>query len=692
MQFIKDIFNKVVGTQQPLVEQEIFDFVILGTIFKQDEAKYTKLYLNFDMLRSSNSEFVFDKLTNDEFDHILIVRLHRASKSYNNAVGSKEGDFYFNISFFKSIQYQPLNDSIDEFSIDLIDIKGIKWSVRIHFPKNTKQDNLKILNFKLYLNKLIWIQKTKKALPKSITELDNLIPSKQCSKFEMPIQVHQKQMNNTYMRVDRSILSLSTTRTILDQETIGDVINYLLQQDDNSIQQIYAGKLYILYTSSAEIRLISPLVIMTLNIASNTESRIELYNQDRQLLLIQSIKDLANFQVDTIENFLSWVNFDGQNQIVLYLKFDTLDGAKSMASILSKSKISMRKKQNLLLETSSSFSQISITTINVNESYNQQVQFKKQKKYIYKDDLSTIKGGLKKATTKKILQNEADTLIILEDKTISFINYNRTYQINQHIKFDKTYFDSNSKKLVLYIQFQYVLHIIDLGTETHDIIKLNFQIADVCSYEKQFILLGNQSVYVLIEGKSIQKINEIDQNLIDNYQIIRCSINGSIIIGKFQGLVLVFDNIQTMKQVNTFEGLGDLIQDIVLSTDEQFIIINNSQYIQYQQIITNHQNGYKQKLDMKPSPIIIQLHPEDLILMGIYNYPNFQHVRMDKKNKVIAAQFENLQVIWNVQQITHQQQNSYQIFILPEEIFDQQYREEDIIILSESKIFIRECS
>ncbi|CAD8133049.1 unnamed protein product [Paramecium octaurelia] len=683
MHFIKDIFNKVVGSKEPLVEQEIFDFVILGTIFKLDEAKYTIL--------SSNSEFVFDQLTNDEFDHILIVRLHRASKSYNNVVGQKEGDFYFNISFFKSIQYQPLSDSIDEFSIDLIDIQGIKWSLRMHFLKSTKQDNLKILNFKLYLNKLIWIQKTKKTLPKNITELDNLIPSKQWSKFEIPNLLLQKQIINTQMRVDRSILSLSNIRTILDQQTIGDVINYLLQQRNNSIKQIYAGKLYTLYTQLAETRLINPLVIMTLNIVSNAESRIELYNQDRQLLLTQQMKDLANFQLDTDENFLSWVYYDGQNQSVLYLKFDNLDGAKSMASILRKSKINMRKKTNLQLETSTSFSQISITTINLNESYNQ-VQLKKQKKYIYKDDIYTIKGGLKTATTKKILLNEADNLIILEDKTISFLNYNRTYQINQHIKFDKTYLDYNSKKLVLYIQFQYVLHMIDLGTQTQDIIKLNFQIADVCSYENQFILLSNQSVYVLREGNSIQKINEIDQNLIDNYQIIRCSINGSIVIGTFQGLVLVFDNILTMKQVNIFEGQGDLIQDIVLSTDEKFIIINNSQYIQYQQIITNHQNGYQQKLDLKPSPIIVQLHPEDLILMGIYNYPNFQHVRMDKKNKVIAAQLENLQVIWNVQQITHQQQNSYQIFILPEEIFDQQYREEDIIILSESKISIRECS
>lgn len=38
------------------------------------------------MFRSSNSEFVFDKLSNDEFDHILIVRLNRASKSYNNVI------------------------------------------------------------------------------------------------------------------------------------------------------------------------------------------------------------------------------------------------------------------------------------------------------------------------------------------------------------------------------------------------------------------------------------------------------------------------------------------------------------------------------------------------------------------------------------------------------------------------------
>ncbi|CAD8044692.1 unnamed protein product [Paramecium primaurelia] len=683
MHFIKDIFNKVVGTQQPLVKQEIFEFFILGTIFKQDEAKYTKI--------SSNSEFVFDKLSNDEFDHILIVRLNRASKSYNNVIRQKEGDFYFNISFFKSIQHTTLSDSVEEFSIDLIDIQGIKWSIRIHFQKYTKQENLKIINFKLYLNQLIWIQQNKKALPKNLNDLDNLIPTKQSLKLQIHNIVQQKQMTKTILRVDRSILSLLTTRTTQDKEIIGDVINYLLQQDIHTIKQLYVGKLYILCPKLAVIRLINPLVIMSLNIISITESRMELYNKDRQLLLIQSIKDFISFEVDKDQNYLSWVYFDGLNQIVLYFKFDILYGSTSMAIILEKFRICMNEKQNLQLETGTSFSQISTTTtINLNESYNQQIEFKK---YIYKDDLHTIKGDLKQATTKKIIYNDNNNLIILEDKTISFIKNNKTYQINQFIKFDKTYLDYNSKILVLYLQYQCVLYLIDLGTYTYtqDIIKLNFKIADVCSYEKQFILLNNQSVYVLDESKSIYKINEIDQNLKDNYLIVRCSINGSIVIGTEQGIVIIFDNIKTMKQVNIFEGLGDLIQDIILSTDEKFIIINNSQYIQYQQIITNKQNGYQQNLDMKPSPIRVQLNSEDLILMGLYNYPNFQHVRMDKNNRVIAAQLENLQVIFNVQQIINHQNNSYQIFILPEEIFDQQYREQDLIILSESNIYIREC-
>ncbi|CAD8139745.1 unnamed protein product [Paramecium pentaurelia] len=683
MHFIKNIFNKVVGTQQPLVKQEIFDFFILGTIFKQDEAKYTKI--------SSNSEFVFDKLSNDEFDHILIVRLNRTSKSYNNVIRQKEGDFYFNISFFKSIHHQTLSDSAEEFSIDLIDIQGIKWSIRIHFQKYTKQENLKIINFKLYLNQLIWIQQNKKALPKNLNDLDNLIPTKQSQKLEIHNILQQKQMTKTILRVDRSILSLLTTRTIQDKEIIGDVINYLLQQDIHTIKQIYVGKLYILCPKLAVIRFINPLVIMSLNIISITESRMELYNKDRQLLLIQSIKDFISFEVDKDQNYLSWVYFDGFNQIVLYFKFDILYGSTTMAIILEKFRICMNEKQNLQLETGTSFSQISTTTtININESYNQQIELKK---YIYKDDLYTIKGDLKQATTKKIIYNDNDNLVILEDKTISFIKNNKTYQINQFIKFDKTYLDYNSKILVLYLQFQCVLYLIDLKTYTYtqDIIKLNFKIADVCSYEKQFILLNNQSVYVLDESKSIYKINEIDQKLKDNYQIVRCSNNGSIVIGTEQGLVLIFDNIKTMKQVNIFEGLGDLVQDIILSTDEKFIIINNSQYIQYQQIITNKQNGYQQNLDMKPSPIRVQLNPEDLILMGLYNYPNFQHVRMDKNNRVIAAQLENLQVIFNVQQIINHQNNSYQIFILPEEIFDQQYREQDLIILSESNIYIRQC-
>lgn len=72
------------------------------------------------MFRSSNTEFVFDKLTNDEFDHILIVRLQRASKSYSNAINSKEGDFYFNISFFKSIYLSSLSDEVEEFCLDLM--------------------------------------------------------------------------------------------------------------------------------------------------------------------------------------------------------------------------------------------------------------------------------------------------------------------------------------------------------------------------------------------------------------------------------------------------------------------------------------------------------------------------------------------------------------------------------------------
>lgn len=72
------------------------------------------------MFRSSNTQFVFDKLTNDEFDHIFIVRLQRASKSYNNAISSKEGDYYFNISFFKSIYFSSLSDEVEEFSLDLM--------------------------------------------------------------------------------------------------------------------------------------------------------------------------------------------------------------------------------------------------------------------------------------------------------------------------------------------------------------------------------------------------------------------------------------------------------------------------------------------------------------------------------------------------------------------------------------------
>ncbi|CAD8061298.1 unnamed protein product [Paramecium sonneborni] len=689
MNFIKGIFNKVVGTQQPLIEQEILDFVILGTIFKQDEAKYTKL--------SSNTEFVFDKLTNDEFDHILIVRLNRASKTYSNAISSKEGDLYFNISFFKSIYHSSLNDDIEEFSLDLIDIQGIKWSIRMHFFKNTKSDNLKIQNFKLYLSKLIWINKNKKALPKNLTELNDLITTKQSSKLEMHILVQQKQMKKSLKKVDRSILSQVTSRNRQDKEIVGDVINYFLQQDIDSIKQIYAGKLYVLYPELAEIRLINPLVIMALNIISKTECRMELYNQDRQLLLIQPLKDFISFEVDKDENYLSWVYFDGLNSIVLYFKFDILDGATSMAFILQKSRINMKQKKNLQLDTStsSSFSQISTeTTIIFNEIQQQQIQQiqqKKQKKYKYKDHLNTLKEGLKTTTNKKIIHNENDDLIILEDNTVLLLKNNKSIQINQQIKFDKTYYCKSLDKLVLYQQFSQELYLIELKTQTQETIKLNFKISDVCHYQKQFILLCNESLYIFNQDKSIEKKNQIIQNQKDSCQIVRCSVNGSIVIGTQQGLLYVFDNIKTMKQINIFDGLGDPIQDIILSTDEKFIIINNSQYIQYQQIVTKHQNGYQQKLDLKPFPIRVQLNPEDLILMGIFNFPNFQHVRIDNSNRVIAAQLENLQVIWNVEQIVNQQQNSYQIFILPEEVFDQSYREEDIIILSESTIYIREC-
>ncbi|CAK85292.1 unnamed protein product (macronuclear) [Paramecium tetraurelia] len=682
MNFIKGIFNKVVGTQQPLVEQEIFDFVILGTLFKEDEAKYTKL--------SSNTEFVFDKLSNDEFDHILIVRLQRASKPYNNAISSKEGDYYFNISFFKSICHSSLSDQVEEFSLDLVDIQGIKWNIRMHFLKNTKSDNLKIQNFKLFLSKLIWIQKNKKALPKNSAELNDVIPAKQSSKLEMHNLVQQKQMKKTLKKVDRSILSQPTTRTRQEKESIGDVINYFLQQDIDSIKQIYTGKLYVLYPELAEIRLINPLVVMALNIISKTECRMELYNQDRQLLLIQSLKDFISFEVDKDENYLSWVYFDGYNSIVIYFKFDVLDGATSMAFILQRSRINMKQKKNLQLDTSCS-SISTATTININETQVQQIQQKKQKKYLYKDNLNTIKEGLKITKTKKIIHSENDNLIILEDKTISFIKNNKHIQINQQIKFDKSCLGHNSQKLILYQQFSQELQLINLGTETQEIVKLNFQIVDACSYEKQFILLSNSQVYVLNEDKTIQKINSIDQNLKDNYAIVRSSINGSIVIGSQQGFVFVFDNIKTMKQVNTFEGLGDPISDILLSADERFIIINNSQYIQFQQVITNLQNGYQQRLELKPFPIRVQLNPEDLILMGIFDYPNFQHVRIDNNNKVIAAQIENLQVIWNIEQIINQSHNSYQIFILPEETFDQQFRDEDLLILSESNIYVREC-
>ena len=49
MNFIKGIFSKIGGggTSQPAIDQEIFDFVILGTIYKQEEDKFSKLYLAY---------------------------------------------------------------------------------------------------------------------------------------------------------------------------------------------------------------------------------------------------------------------------------------------------------------------------------------------------------------------------------------------------------------------------------------------------------------------------------------------------------------------------------------------------------------------------------------------------------------------------------------------------------------------
>lgn len=71
-------------------------------------------------LRSKNTEIVFDKLNNTIHDFIMIVRKHRVSKNYNDVVYMRDGDYYFNVSFLKTITKSELNQETEEFSINLM--------------------------------------------------------------------------------------------------------------------------------------------------------------------------------------------------------------------------------------------------------------------------------------------------------------------------------------------------------------------------------------------------------------------------------------------------------------------------------------------------------------------------------------------------------------------------------------------
>lgn len=50
----------------------------------------------------------------------MIIRKHRVSKTYNDVVYMRDGDYYFNVSFFKTITKSELNNETEEFSINLM--------------------------------------------------------------------------------------------------------------------------------------------------------------------------------------------------------------------------------------------------------------------------------------------------------------------------------------------------------------------------------------------------------------------------------------------------------------------------------------------------------------------------------------------------------------------------------------------
>jgi len=50
----------------------------------------------------------------------MIIRKHRVSKNYNDVVYMRDGDYYFNVSFFKTITKSELNNETEEFSINLM--------------------------------------------------------------------------------------------------------------------------------------------------------------------------------------------------------------------------------------------------------------------------------------------------------------------------------------------------------------------------------------------------------------------------------------------------------------------------------------------------------------------------------------------------------------------------------------------
>ena len=84
--------------------------------------------------------------------------------------------------------------------------------------------------------------------------------------------------------------------------------------------------------------------------------------------------------------------------------------------------------------------------------------------------------------------------------------------------------------------------------------------------------------------------------------------------------------------------MGNTITDIKVLGNE-LTLINFGAYLHLQPLSTHIEKGFEIMFTIKPLPVKLQITPEDLLLLGIFDEPRFQNIGMNED--VIIASIEN---------------------------------------------------